>query len=139
MNAGPGNPSGGGGRGRRRRGRRPPNHRGGGQGRDRQNNPGGIYSAPMDHSYRAALGNGNGHKPGRMRPGFAPAYQAADPEPLPAREDASSRIFAFVDDLFFLAKIQETARKMNVKVEFVKIDKDLLERMKQNGEEKPSL
>jgi len=40
---------------------------------------------------------------------------------------------------FFLAKIQETARKMNVKVEFVKTDKDLLERMKQNGEEKPSL
>ncbi len=55
------------------------------------------------------------------------------------REDAGSRIFAFVDDLFFLAKIQETARKMNVKVEFVKTDKDLLERMKQNGEEKPSL
>ncbi|PYX24304.1 MAG: response regulator [Acidobacteria bacterium] len=48
-------------------------------------------------------------------------------------------MFAFVDDLFFLAKIQETARKMNVKVEFVKTDKDLLERMKQNGEEKPSL
>jgi len=49
------------------------------------------------------------------------------------REDANSRIFAFVDDLFFLAKIQETARKMNVKVEFVKTDKDLLERMKQNA------
>jgi len=28
---------------------------------------------------------------------------------------------------------------MNVKVEFVKTDKDLLDRMKQNGEEKPSL
>jgi hypothetical protein len=28
---------------------------------------------------------------------------------------------------------------MNVKVEFVKTDKDLLERMKQNGEEVPSL
>jgi CheY-like chemotaxis protein len=94
----------------------------------------------MDHSYRAVLGNDNGHKAGRgMRPGFAPAYQPPDPEPLPTREDAGSRIFAFVDDLFFLAKIQETARKMNVKVEFVKTDKDLLERMKQNGEEKPSL
>jgi hypothetical protein len=143
MNAGPGNPSGGGGgRGRRRRGRRPPNHRGGGQKRDRQNTGGGIYSAPMDHSYRAVINNNNGHspKPSRgTRPGFAPAYQLADPEPLPMREDANSRIFAFVDDLFFLAKIQETARKMNVKVEFVKTDKDLLERMKQNGEEKPSL
>ena len=94
----------------------------------------------MDHSYRAALGNDNGQKPGRgPRPGFAPNYPAAEPEPLPAREDANSRIFAFVDDLFFLAKIQETARKMNVKVEFVKSDKDLLDRMKENGEEKPSL
>jgi len=144
MNAGPGHPSGGGGRNRRRRGRRPPNHRGGGgaggQGRDRQNH-GGIYTAPMDHSYRAAQGNdNNGHKSSRgPRPGFAAAYHPADPEPLPVREDAASRIFAFVDDLFFLAKIQETARKMNVKVEFVKTDKDLLDRMKQNGEEKPSL
>ena len=94
----------------------------------------------MDHSYRAALGNGNnGHKGGRPRPGFGATYHPPDPEPLPTREDAGSRIFAFVDDLFFLAKIQETARKMNVKVEFVKTDKDLLEKMKQNGEEKPSL
>jgi PleD family two-component response regulator len=95
----------------------------------------------MDHSYRAVLGNGNnnGHKGGRPRPGFGGTYRPPEPEPLPVREDANSRIFAFVDDLFFLAKIQETARKMNVKVEFVKTDKDLLERVKQNGEEKPSL
>jgi len=94
----------------------------------------------MDHSYRTVLGDNNGHRPGRgQRPGFVPAYQPVDPEPLPAREDATPRIFAFVDDLFFLAKIQETARKINVKVEFVKTDKDLLDRMKQNGEEKPSL
>ncbi|MBS1853392.1 MAG: response regulator [Acidobacteria bacterium] len=58
---------------------------------------------------------------------------------MPQRDDATSRIFAFVDDLFFLAKIQETARKLNVKVEFVKTEKDLLERIKENGEEKPSL
>ena len=95
----------------------------------------------MDHSYRAVLGNGsnNGHKGGRPRPGFGATYRPPEPEPLPVREDANSRIFAFVDDLFFLAKIQETARKMNVKVEFVKTDKDLLEKIKQNGEEKPSL
>ena len=94
----------------------------------------------MDHSYRAVLGGGNnGHKPGRQRPGFSAQYPQAEPEPLPVRDDANSRIFAFVDDLFFLAKIQETARKLNVKVEFVKNDKDLMERMEQNGEEKPSL
>jgi CheY-like chemotaxis protein len=143
MNAGPGNPSGGGGRNRRRRTRRPSQHRNNGSGgnaqnRDRQN-IGGVYTAPMDHSYRAAQNGDNGFK-GRSRPGFATTYPPPDPEPLPAlREDANSRIFAFVDDLFFLAKIQETARKMNVKVEFVKTDKDILDRVKQNSEEKPSL
>jgi CheY-like chemotaxis protein len=141
MNAGPGRPSGGGGRNRRRRGRRPQNQRGQrpGQGQNRQNADG-IYTAPMDHSYRAALAGGNnGHRPGRQRPGFASQYPQPDPEPLPAGSDANSRIFAFVDDLFFSAKIQETARKLNVKVEFVKSDKDLIDRMEQNGEEKPSL
>lgn len=141
MNAGPGRPSGGGGRSRRRRGRRPHNQRGQrpGPGQARENKDG-IYTAPMDHSYRAVLAGGNnGHKPGRQRPGFGGTYPQAEPEPLPIREDANSRIFAFVDDLFFQAKIQETARKLNVKVEFVKNDKDLADRVQQNGEEKPSL
>src|SRR6266404_2508795 len=139
MNAGPGRPSGGGGRGRRRRGRRPRGANPGGRpGRDQQH--GGIYSAPMDHSYRAALAGGNnGARPGRQRPGFSHAYPQPEPEPLPMREDATSRIFAFVDDLFFQAKIQETARKLNVKVEFVKTEPDLSDKIKQNGEEKPSL
>ena len=138
MNAGPGRPSGGGGRNRRRRGRRPrggnPSNR---AGRDQH---GGVYTAPMDHSYRAALAGGNnGQRPGRSRPGFSPNYPQADPDPLPVREDAAPRIFGFVDDLFFQAKIQETARKLNVKVEFVKSEQDFLDRIKLNGEEKPSL
>ena len=141
MNAGPGKNSGGGGR-RRRRGRRQHNQRGQrpGQGLSRENKDG-IYTAPMDHSYRAALagGNHNGHKGGRQRPGFQTQYPQPEPEPLPASEDANSRIFAFIEDLFFMAKIQETARKLNVKVEFVKTDKDMMEKMQQNGEEKPSL
>jgi CheY-like chemotaxis protein len=136
MNAGPGRPSGGGGRNRRRRGRRPR----GGSPSNRRDQHGGIYTAPMDHSYRAAMGGGNnGARPGRSRPGFAPGYSQVEPEPLPLREDAASRIFGFVDDLFFQAKIQETARKLNVKVEFVKTEQDFLERIKLNGEEKPSL
>ena len=141
MNAGPGHVSGGGGKNRRRRGRRPPHQRSGGHGaaRSRQNQDG-IYTAPMDHSYRAAFSSDNGQKSrGGGRGGFVPGYQAANVEPLPAREDGNSRIFAFVDDLFFLAKIQETARKMNVKVEFVKTDKEILDRVKENGDEKPSL
>jgi CheY-like chemotaxis protein len=141
MNAGPGKSSGGGGR-RRRRGRRPHNQRGQrpGPGLSRENKDG-IYTAPMDNSYRAALAgnNNNGHKAGRQRPGFANQYPQPEPEPLPVNGDASSRIFAFIEDLFFMAKIQETARKLNVKVEFVKTDKDLMEKMQQNGEEKPSL
>jgi hypothetical protein len=92
----------------------------------------------MDHSYRNGPGGDKGAR-GRGRPGFGPAYSPVEPEPLPPSDDANSRIFAFVDDLFFQAKIQETARKLNVKVEFVKTDKDLNEKMKENGEEKPSL
>jgi CheY-like chemotaxis protein len=108
---------------------------------------GGIYTAPMDHSYRALQnndGNNNGNprknNRGRMGRGPGPSFIANDPEPLPALSDtAPTRIFAFVDDLFFLAKIQETARKINVKVEFVKTEKDLQEKMGQNGDDKPSL
>lgn len=97
----------------------------------------------MDHSYRNALNGQQGAPRGGQRggrPGQAPGspYMQPDPEPLPMREDAASRIFVFVDDLFFLAKIQETARKLNVKVEFVKSDKDMVERMGQNGDA-PSL
>jgi CheY-like chemotaxis protein len=143
MNAGPGRSSGGGGGRRRRRGRRqhnPSGHRPG-QASSRENRDG-IYTAPMDHSYRAAMagGNNNGHKGGgRQRPGFQTQYPQPEPEPLPATTDANSRIFAFIEDLFFMAKIQETARKLNVKVEFVKTDKEMMEKMQQNGEEKPSL
>lgn len=93
----------------------------------------------MDHSYRAALAGNNGQRPGRQRPGFSPNYPQPEPEPLPLREDAAPRIFGFVDDLFFQAKIQETARKLNVKVEFVKSEPDFFDRVKLNGEEKPSL
>ena len=145
MNAGPGRPSGGGGggRNRRRRNRRPRGGGGGGGGNPaaRHQQDGGIYSAPMDHSYRAALAGGNNGnaRPGRQRPGFSQTYPQPEPEPLPMREDATSKIFAFVDDLFFQAKIQETARKLNVKMEFVKSEADLTDKIKLNGEEKPSL
>jgi len=108
-------------------------------GRDRQQGQG-IYTAPMDHSYRANMGGDNGSRGGARRAGFGPSYTPLEPEPLPAQhEDAASRIFAFVEDLFFMAKIQETARKLSVKVEFVKTEKELLGRIKENGEEKPSL
>jgi CheY-like chemotaxis protein len=97
----------------------------------------------MDHSYRATMGNGNGSgaRVGRHQAGYSSAVPIPDPEPLPhLRADATARIFAFVEDLFFMAKIQETARKLNVKVEFVKTEKDFTERLElMPGEEKPSL
>jgi len=86
----------------------------------------------MDHNYRAAMGGNNGHRSGQ--------YLQPDPEPLPQQhENASPRIFAFIDDLFFLAKIQEVSRKLNVKVEFVKTEQDITAKMSQNGNGKPSL
>jgi len=137
-------PSGGGGRGHGRRGRRNPNQPDRGPHKQRgnpHNAQGGIYSAPMDHSYRAALHGKSGSSRGRgPRNGFGTQYLQPDPEPLPmAVETAAPRIFAFVDDLFFLAKITETARKLNVRVEFVKSEKGLLEHIGQNGDQKPSL
>src|SRR5208282_6102842 len=107
-----------------------------------------VFVGPMDHSYRIANGNmadgppstiefrnvnGNGN-------GYHPESVLADPIPAPIREDAPTRIFFFIEDLFFLAKIQETARKLGVKVGFLKADKDIVARL--SGvpeEEKPSL
>jgi hypothetical protein len=43
--------------------------------------------------------------------------------------DAPTKIFFFIEDLFFLAKIQEASRKLGVKVEFVKGDKEVLARI----------
>jgi CheY-like chemotaxis protein len=84
----------------------------------------------MDHSYRTLQsGNGNGRNgSGRYHSGDTEAVSGASQKP----------IYAFVDDLFFLAKIQETARKLNVKVDFVKNDKDVIESIV-SAEEKPSL
>ncbi len=93
----------------------------------------------MDHSYRNALQGGQ--QAGR-RGGLPSAYQPMEPEPLPPHhQHGEPRIFAFIEDLFFLAKIQETGRKLNVRVEFVKTDKDILDRLSNgNGNgEKPSL
>jgi hypothetical protein len=104
-----------------------------------------TFVGPMDHSYRAVNGNvadgppstipiaGNGHGGSYYPDAFA---QAA---PAP-RENAPTRIFCFIEDLFFLAKIQETARKLGVKVEFVKGDKDQVARIYDAPDnEKPSL
>ena len=105
-----------------------------------------MFVGPMDHSYRAVNGNvadgppstislsSNGHSSN-----FNPNVYSQPPA-APVREDAPTRIFCFIEDLFFLAKIQETARKLGVKVEFVKGDKDAVARICDAPEnEKPAL
>jgi hypothetical protein len=109
-------------------------HRSNRQNRGRGQRRGATFVGPMDHSYRNQ--NGSGGQGDRFRNGAAPT---ANMEPLRQREDAPTRIFAFVDDLFFLAKIQEVSRKLNVKVEFVKSEKELAEKTSENPEERPSL
>ncbi len=124
----PENPSGPRGRGRKRRGRRPAkgSQKGLSQPQPRKapggrNNPGGIYTAPMDHNYRDAVnGNGRNSRTNGMPAELDPVQASSEPQP---------HIFAFVEDLFFCAKIQETARKLGIKVDFQKTDKDLLEHL----------
>ena len=116
-----------------------------GKRRGRQKGPR-TFVGPMDHSYRVVYGNvadgppstiptaGNGHSSG-----YYPDVYSAQP-PAPIREDAPTRILCFIEDLFFLAKIQETARKLGVKVEFAKGDKDAVARIYDAPEaERPAL
>ena len=46
------------------------------------------------------------------------------PRPMPIPEGAQTHIYFFIEELFFLAKIQETAHKLGVKVAFMKNEKD---------------
>jgi hypothetical protein len=121
------------------------NGSGGGKKRKQQKGPR-QFVGPMDHSYRVANGNvadgppstipfqGNGHG----------AYYNDTPSPrgvTPAiAADAPTKIFFFIEDLFFLAKIQEASRKLGVKVEFVKGDKEVIARICDAGEnDRPTL
>jgi hypothetical protein len=112
---------------------------GGGSRQNRNRNRGqrrgpAAFVGPMDHSYRNQ--NGGGGQPGHYGKG---AHPSENLEPLPTRNDAPTRIFALVDDLFFLAKINEVARKLNVKVEFIKSEKEIAEKTGENPEDRPSL
>jgi hypothetical protein len=102
------------------------------------------FVGPMDHSYRIVNGNVADGPPSTIQianNGHGGHYQDAMPQPaVPVREDAPTRIFCFIEDLFFQAKIQETARKLGVKVEFVKGDKETVTRLTDGTEaERPTL
>lgn len=112
-----------------------------------------VFVGPMDHSYRTANGNvadgppstiplhSNGMNNGGGN-GNGASYRAEPvaAQPATVREDAPTRIYCFIEDLFFLAKIQETARKLGVKVSFVKNDKESIARITSAPEEeRPTL
>jgi hypothetical protein len=103
------------------------------------------FVGPMDHSYRIVNGNIADGPPSTIQipnNGHIGYYtDAFEPQPaVAAREDAPARIYCFIEDLFFLAKIQETARKLGVKVGFVKGDKDAVARLLELPEaERPKL
>ena len=59
---------------------------------------------------------------------------------IPIPEGAQTHIYFFIEDLFFTAKIQETARKQGVKVAFIKNEKDAVAELTSGEEEnKPAL
>jgi hypothetical protein len=104
------------------------------------------FVGPMDHSYRAVNGNvsdgppstiqlSNGHSNGSR---YQENYSS---EPtIAVKADAVTRIFCFIEDLFFQAKINETAKKLGIKVEFVKGDKESVARLTDLAEaDRPAL
>jgi len=102
------------------------------------------FVGPMDHSYRIVNGNVADGPPStiQLSNGHNSHYQESYALPMPAvvRNDTPARIFCFIEDLFFLAKIQETARKLGVKVEFVKGDKESVAKLTDLPEgERPKL
>jgi hypothetical protein len=103
------------------------------------------FVGPMDHSYRVVNGNLADGPPSTIQigsNGHGSLYQDAyvTPPVAPVREGAPTRIFCFIEDLFFQAKIQETSRRLGVKVEFVKGDKESVAKLTDVPEaERPTL
>ena len=112
-----------------------------------------VFVGPMDHSYRAVNGNYSDAPPStiELQRGFTNAhyngngngnYNADHSSAMNSgrsvdeiqgsagaaatADNSAARIYCFIDDLFFIAKIQETARKLGIKVAFVKNEKDTI-------------
>ncbi len=113
------------------------------------------FVGPMDHSYREVNGNfadgppstietgnarrSNGHGGGRHYVSDSQPIDYSQGRAIPIPEDALTKIFFFIEDLFFIAKIQETSRKLGVKVAFVKNDKDVIAQLTGDKEDLPGL
>ena len=105
-------------------------NKGGGHQRERG------FVGPMDHSYRAGDANYadsppstiqlHGHGRRQRHHGDNQPLDFSGPRPVPIPEDAQTHIYLFIEDLFITAKINEAARKLGVKVAFVKNEKEAL-------------
>jgi len=116
----------------------------------RQGGSRGGFVGPMDHSYRVVNGNvfdpggeshsnGGGNGRGRYQSDSQP-IDYSQGRAIPIAEGTPTRIYFFIDDLFFTAKIQETARKLGVKVSFIKNEKEQLAALTSGEEEtRPAL
>jgi hypothetical protein len=106
------------------------------------------FVGPMDHSYRAegsefgeappstiSLNGSHGRRNGHRHHGDSQPIDHSMPRPVPIPENAQTHIYFFIEELFFIAKIQEVARKQGVKVAFVKNDKDALAELTSGSEE----
>jgi hypothetical protein len=125
-----------------------PGNGGGGRRKNKQRRQQ-VFVGPMDHSYRGSNGNVADSPPSTMDlingnthgGGYSGQPLATwEPPPPPIREDAPIHIYFFIEDLFFLAKIQETAKKLGIKVGFLKNEKDTVAKIVEAPElERPSL
>lgn len=107
------------------------------------------FVGPMDHSYRDTASEFGDAPPstiqmrgrhGRRHFGDNQPIDHNAPRPIPIPEDAQTHIYLFVEDLFITAKVQETARKLGVKVAFVKNEKDAIAELTSGeAENKPAL
>ena len=61
------------------------------------------------------------------------------PRPIPIPEGAQTHIYFLIEELIFIAKIQETAKKLGVKVAFIKNDADAIAALTEGEENKPAL
>jgi hypothetical protein len=126
------------------------NGNGGGGRRNKKRSGGGgrQFVGPMDHSYRAVNGNYAENPPSTIQVNgnhgrsynhnahmqdsghqsqFLPTFYEP---PAPAiKEDAPVRVFCLIEDLFVTAKITEAARKLGVKVAFIKGEKEDIARI----------
>lgn len=102
------------------------------------------FVGPMDHSYRPVNGNvfdssstidfSGGGSRGRHT-GDSQPIDYSQGRAIPIAPDAPTKIYFFIDDLFFTAKISETARKLGVKIAFIKNEKEQIAALTAGEEE----